>query len=48
MFSELNLQLVDTNADEITDSSVIQFGGHNSLTVVGVTGLTADDFNFIL
>jgi len=47
-FAELNIELVDTNADSINDASVVHLGAHNSVTVVGVTGLTADDFNFIL
>jgi hypothetical protein len=47
-FAELNIELVDSNADSINDTSLIHFDAHNSVTVVGVTGLTADDFNFIL
>jgi hypothetical protein len=47
-FSDLDIQEVDTNADNIPDTSVIDLGGNNSITVLGVIGLTATDFDFIL
>jgi hypothetical protein len=47
-FSELDIELVDTNNDGNAESSVIQFGGVNSVTVYGVTGLTATDFDFVV
>jgi hypothetical protein len=46
-FSDLNIQQVDANNDGITDS-VIHFAGNNSVTVLGVTGLTAADFHFVI
>lgn len=46
-FSDLNIETVDTNNDSVADSSVIHFDANNSVTVVGVTGLTAADFHFV-
>jgi hypothetical protein len=37
----------DLNVQEVNENSVIQFGTNDSVTVVGVTGLTADDFQFV-
>jgi hypothetical protein len=37
----------DLNIQEVNGNSVIQFDPHDSVTVVGVTGLTADDFHFV-
>jgi len=39
---------VDTDDDGNAESSVIQFGGVNSVTVYGVTELTANDFDFVV
>ena len=47
-FSDLKIQEVDTDNNGTSDSSVIDFAGHNSVTVLGVTGLTEADFHFIL
>jgi hypothetical protein len=46
-FADLNIEQVDANADSITDS-VIDFGGNNSVTVYGVTGLVDTDFQFFV
>ena len=45
-FGDLNIQTVDTNNDNTVDSSVIGFGGNNSVTVYNVTNLAARDFLF--
>jgi hypothetical protein len=45
-FSDLNIQEVDANGDSTLDS-VIHFDASNSVTVIGVTGLTATDFSFV-
>jgi hypothetical protein len=47
-FSDLNIETVDTNSDTVADSSVIHIDPSNSITVVGVTGLTAADFHFVV
>jgi hypothetical protein len=46
-FEELDIQELDANGDSTTDS-VIQLGGSNTVTVLGVTGLTDTDFNFVI
>jgi len=46
-FEDLNIEQVDANADGIVDS-VIHFGNNDSVTVLGVTGLTAADFDFFV
>jgi Ca2+-binding RTX toxin-like protein len=46
-FTDLNIQEVDANTDGLTDS-VIHFDANNSVTVLGVTGLTANDFHFVV
>ena len=46
-FSDLNIETIDINSDTVVDSSVIHFDANNSVTVVGVTGLTAADFHFV-
>jgi hypothetical protein len=46
-FLDLNIQEVDTNGDNLLDS-VIDLGGNNSVTVLGVIGLTASDFDFLI
>jgi len=38
----------DLNIQEVNGNSVIQFDAHDSVTVVGVTGLTAADFHFVI
>ena len=40
-FTDLNIQVVGTD-------SVIHFDANNSVTVLGVTGLTAADFHFVV
>jgi hypothetical protein len=40
-FSDLNIEVVGTD-------SVIHFDANNSVTVLGVTGLTASDFHFVV
>jgi hypothetical protein len=47
-FSDLDIQAVDTNGDHVADSSLIQFGHENSITVSGVTQLTDADFHFLV
>jgi hypothetical protein len=47
-FADLNIQLVDTDGNGTNDSSVIHFDANNSVTVLGVTGLTAADFHFVV
>jgi hypothetical protein len=47
-FADLNIQTVDTNSDTVVDSSVIHIDASNSVTVVGVTALTAADFHFVV
>jgi hypothetical protein len=37
----------DLNIQEVGGNSVIHFDANDSVTVVGVTGLTADDFHFV-
>jgi hypothetical protein len=37
----------DLNIQEVNGNSVIQFDAHDSVTVMGVTGLTADNFSFV-
>src|SRR5262245_32888673 len=46
-FANLNIETLDTNNDTVADTSVIHFDANNSVTVVGVIGLTAADFNFV-
>jgi hypothetical protein len=46
-FSDLNIQLVDTNGDSALDSSLIEFDKNDTVTVYGVTTLAADDFMFV-
>jgi hypothetical protein len=41
-FSDLNIQEVNGS------SSIIHFDANNSVTVAGVTGLTAADFHFVV
>jgi hypothetical protein len=45
-FSDLNIQMVDTDGNGVVDSSVIDFyaNTNDSVTVYGVTNLTASDF----
>ena len=43
-FGDLDIQIVDTDNDNAADSSVIGFGGNNSVTVYNVTDLAARDF----
>ena len=43
-FRDLDIRTVDTNNDNIADSSVIGFGGNSSVTVYNVTNLAARDF----
>jgi serralysin len=38
----------DLNIEEVNGSSVIHFDANNSVTVVGVAGLTAADFHFVV
>ena len=40
-FADLNIEVVGTD-------SVIHFDANNSVTVLGVTGLTAADFHFVV
>ncbi|MBI5260267.1 MAG: hypothetical protein HY852_00430 [Bradyrhizobium sp.] len=47
-FSDLDIQTVDTNGDQFADSSLIQLGQKNSITVYGVTQLTEADFHFLV
>jgi len=47
-FRDLHIQTVDTNNDHIADSSVIHFDASDSVTVLGVTHLTAADFHFLV
>jgi hypothetical protein len=42
-FEALNIKTVDTNNDGVADSSLINFGDSNSVTVYNVTNLTAGD-----
>jgi hypothetical protein len=46
-FSDLTIEIVDTNSDNVLDS-VIHFDASNSVTVLGVTGLTDADFQFVV
>jgi acyl CoA:acetate/3-ketoacid CoA transferase alpha subunit len=43
----LHIQTLDTNGDHVLDS-VIHFDANNSVTVLGVSHLTASDFHFIV
>jgi hypothetical protein len=45
--SDLNIQLVDTNGDNVPDSSQIVFDSHDTVTVMNDTTLTASDFHFV-
>jgi hypothetical protein len=38
----------DLNIEEVNGNSVIHFDANNSVTVLGVTGLTASDFHFVV
>ena len=46
--ASLNIQAIDTNGDNVADSSLIRFDANNSITVMNVTGLTAADFHFVV
>ncbi|MGB2597479.1 MAG: hypothetical protein WBC87_21460, partial [Pseudolabrys sp.] len=47
-FVNLNIETVDTDNNSVADSSIIHFDANNSITLVGVVGLTAADFNFVV
>jgi hypothetical protein len=46
-FEDLSIGQVDFDHDGTLDSSIIQFGIFSSITVVGLTQLTTDDFLFV-
>jgi hypothetical protein len=47
-FENFNIQTVDVNGDGQMDNSVIHLSANDSVTVYGVTGLTAADFNIVV
>jgi len=47
-FSSLTIVKVDTDNDNVVDSSVIKFDANNSVTVYGITDLGPADFHFVV
>jgi hypothetical protein len=45
--SSFPTSFADLNIQEVNGNSIIQFDAHDSVTVVGVTGLQPDDFQFV-